>query len=125
MEFEDCFEEHNKTKTFAGLYKVLGIVYKYTKLVLYHIFVILIGVPLMFLWAIVNGIMAFILVWVWGPALRLLVVVVYSVAPAYVVPVQAIFSPIVDVFARIFRQCVIQAKMSGGMEISKGQEHIA
>lgn len=122
LEFEDCFEEHNKTKTFAALYKVLGLVYKYTKLVLYHIFVIVIGIPLMFLWAIINGIMVFVLVWVWGPALRLIITVVYSTAPAFYVPVQAILSPIIDVFARIFRQCVIKGKLSGGLAMSR--EHI-
>ena len=76
----------------------------------------------MFVWAIINGIISFVLVWIWGPALRLTVVVVYSVAPAYYVPVQAILSPIVDVFARLFRQCVIQAKLSGGVTTSR--EHV-
>ncbi len=122
MEFDDCFEEHHKTKTFSALYKVMGLVYKYTKLAIYHFFVIVVGIPLMFLWAIVNGIMTFVLVWMWGPALRLTVTLVYSVAPTWYVPVQAILTPIVDVFARIFRQCVIKAKLNGGIDTSK-QEH--
>ena len=75
----------------------------------------------MFLWAIVNGIMTFVLVWLWGPALRLFVTVIYSVAPAYFVPVQAVLSPIIDVLARIFRQCVVQAKVSGGLTTSREQ----
>ena len=123
LEFEDCFEEHHKTKIFSALYKVLGLIYKYTKLVLYHFFVIIVGIPLMLVWAIINGITSFVMVWMWGPALRLIVVVVYCVAPAFYVPVQAILSPIVDVSARIFRQCVIQAKLSGSVETPK-QAHI-
>ena len=123
MEFEDCFEEHNKTKTFTVLYQVLSLIYKYTKLVLYHFFVIILGIPLMFVWAIINGIMIFVLVWIWGPVLRLMVVTIYSVAPAYYVPVQAVLSPIVDVFARLFRQCVFRIKLNGGVATSK-QEHV-
>ena len=121
LEFEDCFEEHHKAKTYPALYQVLGIVFKYTKFIIYHFFVVILGIPIMFLWALLNGMMTFGLVWIWGPALRMFVVLAYSVAPALYVPVQAVFSPIIDVQARIFRQCVIQAKVSGGLKTSREQ----
>ena len=112
--------------TIPALYKVLGMVYKYTKLVLYHIFVILVGIPLTIVWAIVNGITTFVLVWVWGPALRYFIVWVYAVTPAVTTPYRALLAPLVDVAARIFRQIRVQANINGSLgKKLGGQEHIA
>ena len=91
----------------------LGITYKYTKLVVYHIFVILIGIPMALLWALLNGIMVFILVWLYQPALRVTVMWIYAVTPLVTVPLQAIFTPLVDIQARIFRQIRIKANLDG------------
>ena len=121
LDFEDCFTEHEKTKTFSALYQVLGIIYKYTKLVLYHIFVIIVGIPLTIVWAIVNSITTFYLVWMWGPALRLFMVLIYAVAPAVTIPFNALVSPVVDVFARIFRQCRIRVSGDFG---NKAANHV-
>ena len=67
----------------------LGITYKYTKLVVYHIFVILIGIPMAILWAVLNGIMVFVLVWLYQPVLRVTVMWIYAVTPLITVPLQA------------------------------------
>lgn len=76
----------------------------------------MVGIPLTVIWAIVNGITAFVLVWLWGPALRYAIVWIYAFAPAVTTPMRALISPIVDVLARIFRQCRIQANVSGSLE---------
>ncbi len=105
---------------------MLGVIYKYTKLIFYHIFVIVFGIPLTFVWALTNGIIVFYLVWIWGPVLRLFIVLIYSIAPAVTTPVQALLSPLVDVLARIFRQCRIKADIGGNLgRRLTGQEHIA
>lgn len=119
MEFEDCFKEHYKTKTRSSLYQYLGLIYKYTKLTLYHILVLLLGIPSMLIWAIINAVLTFILVWMWGPMLRALIVCMYALAPWVYVPYTAIMTPIIDVQARIFRQCIIRAKLSGGVDTSR------
>ena len=75
---------------FSQLYKVVEIIYKYTKLTIYHIFVILIGIPMAIVWAIVNGITVFTVVWLCGPAIKLTVSLVYALAPAFTAPLQAI-----------------------------------
>ena len=129
LSFEHFFEEDKDTKTFLAIYKVLGLVYKYIKLVLYHIFVILIGIPMTILWALINGLMAFVLVWLWGPALRLTIIIIYSVTPLATVPMQAILTPLVDVLARFFRQIRVRADLGGSVGLGgvkpAGQEHMA
>ena len=65
------------------------------------------------IWAVVNGIMVFILVWLYQPVLRMIVMWIYAVSPLVSVPLQAIYTPLVDVHARIFRQIRIKAKLDG------------
>ena len=113
LDFEACFHEHKSTKTWPPLHLVTGLMYKYTKLVVYHIFVILIGFVFAFIWAIINGITAFIHVWLWGPALKLTLLWIYAVTPLVTVPLRAIFTPLVDIQARIFRQIRVQANLTG------------
>ena len=65
------------------------------------------------IWAIINGIMVFVLVWLYQPLLRLTIMWVYAFTPLVTVPLQAIFTPLVDVGARIFRQIRIKATLDG------------
>ena len=123
LDFDHCFTEHKSTKTFSQLYKFVGIIYDYMKLAIYHIFVILIGIPMVFVWGIVNGITVFVIVWLWGPAIKLAVLLVYAVAPAFTAPLQAILAPLADVIARIFRQIRIRAHIDGS-SMKKFGEHI-
>ena len=113
LEFDACFHEHKSTKTWPQLYQLTGLMYKYTKLIVYHFFVILIGLILAFIWAVINGIMAFIHVWIWGPALKLSLLWIYAVIPLVTEPLRAIFTPLVDVQARVFRQIRVQANLTG------------
>jgi hypothetical protein len=125
LDFEDSFKEHKGTKTIPALYKVLGLIFKYTKLVLYHIFVILVGIPLIILWAIINGITAFVLVWMWGPALRYLIVWVHAIVPAVMIPVTALLTPYVDVMARFLSKIKVTANVNGSLgKKLAGQEHL-
>ena len=65
------------------------------------------------LWALLNAIMVFILVWLYQPVLRVTVMWIYAVTPLVTVPLQAIFTPLVDIQGRIFRQIHIKAKLDG------------
>ena len=111
LDFKECFHEHESTKTVAVYYKVLGLTYKYVKLFTYHFFVFVFGFILAFLFAILNGVMSFIHVWIYGPTAKIALLWVYAVIPLAVAPLRAILRPLVDVHARIFRQ--IRVNLSG------------
>lgn len=119
MEFEACIEEHPHTQVLPKLMHYLNLCYKYTKLVVYCICLILVGVPMTFVWGCVNGAAVFCCVWLWGPTLKLIKLSVHSCAPACVLPVQVICTPIVDVFARILRQVRMQAIVLGHPSLEK------
>ena len=128
LTFENLFKEDNDTKIFRELFKCLGLAYKFFKLCLYHIFVIVLGIPLAVIWGIINGIAIFLLVWVWAPLLRLTVVSVYAVTPAVTVPIQAILAPLFDAIGRVFRQIRVRGDISGLGSSSvrpSGQEYSA
>ena len=113
LEFEDCIDKHPNTLIIPKLNHFLSLSYKYTKLVAYCIFLIVVGVPLTFVWGCVNGSTVFCCMWVWSPILKLILLSVHSCAPAIVVPIQVLCAPIVDVAARIFRQVRLQAIILG------------
>ena len=119
LEFEACFQEHPNTNVSPKIVNCLDISYKWTKLVSYYIFVILIGVPLAMVWACMNGLAVFCCVWVWGPYLKLILLCLHSCAPAIVTPVQVLCTPIVDVFARILRQVRVQAIVLGQSSLER------
>ncbi len=104
LDFENCFTEHESTKTIPGVYKVIGMFYQYLKLFIYHIFVFLIGIPLAILWAITNGIIIFTVVWMWGPLLKVISMMTYSLAPLVTVATEVSLRPFMDMTARVFRQ---------------------
>lgn len=112
LDFNRFFEEDKDTKTFPAIYKAVGLVYKYIKLVLYHVLVIVLGIPLAILWAILNGIMIFVYVWIWGPVLRFFIIHVYSVAPAATVPVRAILGPVFETIGLMLSHIRFKGKLS-------------
>ena len=113
LEFDACFHEHKSTQLSPRLYILTGLIYKYTKLFVYHFFVVVIGLVLAFIWAVINGIMAFIHVWMWGPTLKFILLCFFAVMPLVTEPLRALCTPLVDVQARIFRQIRVQANLSG------------
>ena len=115
LEFDKCFQEHKSTYTIPLVYKVIGYVFKYTKLVVYNIFVIIFGFLFAFLWALIYGIVVFVLSWIWSPALRLTLLTVNAILPAVTEPLRALFMPLVDVSARFFRQIRIKLSLDGGL----------
>ncbi len=121
LDFENCFTEHKSTKTIPIVYKIIGLVYKYLKLFIYHFFVFLIGIPLAILWAITNGIIIFTVVWMWGPLLKVISMMTYSLAPLVTVATEVSLRPFMDMSARVFRQI----RVKGDFAIRKPEEHVA
>lgn len=113
LDFKECFHEHESTKTIEMYYNVLGIIYKYVKLFTYHFFVFIFGFFLAIIFALLNGVMSFIHVWIFGPTVKVTLLWVYAIIPLAVAPLRAFFEPLVDIHARIFRQ--IRVHLSGPM----------
>ena len=126
LEFDSCFHEHKSTRTIPIVYKINGYIFKYTKLFFYNFLVILFGFFLSFLWAIVLGITSFVLAWIWNPGLKALIIVVSTTLPAVTEPLKALFTPLVDVQARVFRQIRVQGWLNGGLlnPLLKKQDHV-
>ncbi len=101
LDFDECFTEHKSTKTISIVYKIVGLVYKYLKLFIYHFFVFLIGIPLAICWAIINGAIVFTVVWMWGPFLKVISMIAHSLAPLITVATDVILKPLMDVAARL------------------------
>ena len=87
--------------------------YKYTLIIVYHFFVFLYGVIFAFLFAIINAIVVFFHVWVYGPALKLALLWTHALAPLVVAPIRAMYRPLVDASARVFRQIRVDGKLNG------------
>ncbi len=113
LEFDAAFHEHKKTSLAKPVHDILEIVYKWTKLITYHIFVIIIGIPLMIVWALVNGITAFTYSWIWSPAMRITIFWVAATLPLVTMPLVTIFRPLIDVAARCLSQIRIKTDLNG------------
>ena len=120
LEFEDCFREHKSTRLFEPIYKVYSVMYKYIKLVFYHFLVILVGFPLTILWALINAVTAFTYTWLWGPVMKIWLLWIYGVIPLVTAPLRALFRPLVDVAARVFRQIRIHFAAEGKLAEALG-----
>ena len=88
-------------------------IYKYVKFGTYHLFVLVFGIFLAIIFGIINGIVSFGHVWLYGPLLKYTLIVVYSAAPLATVPLVALLTPLVDVHARFFRQIRIRFNLTG------------
>ena len=93
--------------------KFTEVLYKYTLIIVYHFFVFLFGVIFAFLFAIINAIMVFVHVWIYGPLLKLTLLWTYALAPLVVAPIRAMYQPLVDASARVFRQIRVDGKLNG------------
>ncbi len=113
LEFAATFHEHKKTGLVKPVHDVLGIIYKWTKLITYHFFVFLIGIPVMIMWAFVNGIIAFIYSWLYSPALRVAIFWIAAMLPLVTMPLVAIYRPLVDATARCFSKIRIKGAFEG------------
>ncbi len=121
LDFENCFTEHKSTKTAPSVYIFVGLLYKYLKLITYHIFVFFIGIPFAIFWAITNGIIIFTVVWIWGPVLKVISMVAHSfAAPLVAVATEVALKPCIDMTARVFRKI----RVKGDFAISKPAEHV-
>ena len=89
----------------------MGAVYKYTKLIIYHILVILTGIPVALIWGLSSGCTVFSLVWLYQPWLRVFVTCVYACAPLFTAPMQATLTPLIDVLGHICQQIRIKSCM--------------
>ena len=64
-----------------------------------------------FLAALLSALTSFLYTWLWGPLLKNFTFWVYALAPVVSVPVQALYTPLVDASARVFRQIRISASL--------------
>ena len=115
MKFESCFRESKPFSTVRVLYRVLGIMFYYTKLILYNYFVIILGFLFTFIWAVLMGFFAFYVNYVWNPSLRLALLLIASFLPLVTEPLRAFLSPLADAIARVYRQIHIKATLDGGL----------
>ena len=113
MEYKECFTEHKSLQTQRHLKEATKLVYTCTLIVVYHIFVFLLGIVMAFVGGIINAINVFCHVWVCGPALKLFILWTYTCASVIIAPIRAIYRPLVDASARVFRQIRIDGKWSG------------
>ena len=113
LEYKATFHEHEKTKVLEPVSKVLEIIYRWIKLIVYHFFVFIIGIPLMLMWAFLNGIMAFIYSWMWSPVLRISIFWLAATLPLATMPLVTIFRPLIDVAARCLRQIRLKGALTG------------
>lgn len=127
MDFTACFHEHKSTKTIPIVYKINGYIFKYTKLVFYNLLVILFGWASSIFWALQLAMLAFILTWIWRPVLKMVLIVVSSTLPAVTEPLKILFTPLVDVQARIFRQIRVKGWLNGELlnPLAKKETHLA
>lgn len=113
MDFRVLFQEHESTKTISAFYTGLEYAYRYIKLSVYHLFVFCFGTLFVIFFGIGNGIFTFLIVWITLPGVKVFMAMVYATTPIITGPFRAIFAPMVDVQARIFRQIKVQANLSG------------
>ena len=116
-DFEKCFQEHKSTETFKPIKKAIGFIFKYTKLIVYNILVIVFGFLFAAIWAIIYGIHLFILIWIWSPLQRLTLITIHFLLPLTTETLRAVLYPPADAIGRIFRQIRIKASFSGGLNL--------
>lgn len=66
-------------------------------------------------WGIILSFVSFTMSWLWNPSLKVFLLVVNSTLPAITEPLKALFTPLVDVSARVFRQIRVKASLDGGL----------
>ena len=119
LDFETFLKEDKDTQTFEPIYKTIKYLYLITKSIVYHFFVIMVGIVMSLVWGILNGILIFVLVWLWAPVVRMLVVMVYASAPLISVPMHAYIAPFFDAVARSFSQIRTQVTLGGRLGLDK------
>ena len=117
LDFEKCFQEHKSTETVQPIKKVIGFIFKYTKLVVYNILVIVFGFLFAFNWAIIYGIVVFTLTWIWSPVQRLTLITIHFLLPLTTETLRALLYPLADAIGRIFRQIRVKASFGGGLNL--------
>ena len=111
LEFDACYVESKDTFTWRPLKRVLHGCYYWTKIIAYNVLVIAIGLKLAFIGALLSAVTSFLYTWAWGPLLKNFIFWVYAVAPVVSVPIQALYTPLVDATARLFRHIRIKVSM--------------
>ena len=87
--------------------------FTYIKLFVYNFLVLILGLPLAVLWGIIIAISAFIYTWIWGPALKTVLMWLYASVPLVLAFLRSVYRPFVDVSARIFRQIRLRSSVNG------------
>ena len=101
LEFDAWIHEPKSAKMWHYLHLVISRMYKYLMLTVYHILVILLGFIVAMILAIINGIGIFIHVWVWGPVLKMILTIIYSITPLCTKPFCAIYTSIIQALRQL------------------------
>jgi hypothetical protein len=97
------------------LQKFLGLLFKYVKLFVYVIMVVMFGIPLAVFWGLLMGLATFFRSWVAYPLTKLIMYIVGMAIPAVIQPLRAVLMPLADVAAYPFRHIKIKHDLNGGL----------
>ena len=109
--YDSYFHEGKSTRIFGPCYICVGFLYKGINLIVYNIFAILIGVPMVFVWAILNALMMMLYVWIFQPIIKNVILCTYIWCPLCTICFTALCTPIVDMFARCLRQIRVKVNL--------------
>lgn len=77
------------------------------------------------MWALLLSLVAFVVTWMYSPGLKMVLLVINSTLPIVTEPLKALFTPLIDVLARVFRQIKVDATLGGGLlaPLSRGGQY--
>ena len=88
--FKKTFREHEGARAFGSIRSVLKVVYMCSLRWTYNILLFSIGILVAFLWALINGLVAFLQAWVLSPLTRVSLVIVKGILPIILDPLSLI-----------------------------------
>ena len=86
FKFKKTFREHEGARAFESLRSVLKVVYTCSMRWTYNILLFTVGIMVAFIWALINGVVAFFQAWVFSPLTRVSLVIVKGVLPLILDP---------------------------------------
>ena len=84
--FKKTFREHEGARAFKSMRAILKVVYMCSLRWTYNFLLFTLGILVTFLWAVINGIVAFLQAWVISPLTRVSLVVVKGILPLILDP---------------------------------------
>ncbi|XP_003383143.1 PREDICTED: uncharacterized protein LOC100632316 [Amphimedon queenslandica] len=119
LHFDKVFHEHKSTATIPQVRAICPTIFFRHKSLPYNVAVLIIGPWFLVLFAILAGVMAFVVTWILQPSIRLGLFVVGAVLPVFLEPLKIVLSLLKDVQARVFRQIRINASLGGSFNLDR------